>query len=158
MPIVKCKTCKKDFFAKPSHISYGWGKYCSRKCSALARTTGKFVYCEICGKKIWRRPRQLKISKSKKYFCSKSHQTLWRNRIFSGEKHHNWKGGHHVKYKKLLIRNGVEQKCKICGFTDKRVLAVHHRDIDHSNNELSNLIFLCYNCHHLVHHHNKKVR
>src|SRR4030042_2116007 len=147
-----CKVCNKKFYAKPNWLKRGWGKYCSRECQHIAQKRGKFVYCEICKKKIWRKPRQLKHSQSEKYFCTKSHQTLWRNRIFVGPRHPNWKGGKNIEYRKLLSRNKIKPVCKLCGCQDKRILAVHHLDKDRKHNSIENLIWLCHNCHHLVHH------
>ena len=157
MPIVKCKICKKEFYAKPNWLKRGWGKFCSSKCQHEAQRKGEFVRCEICEKEIWRMPQKLKHSKSGKYFCCKAHQTLWRNRIFSGEKHWNWKNGENVKYKSILLKNKVKEVCKVCKCDDTRILAVHHLDNNHKNNSLENLVFLCHNCHHLVHFHKIKI-
>jgi hypothetical protein len=39
-------------------------------------------------------------------------------------------------------------KCAVCGYDeDVRILEVHHKDEDHSNNDLNNLCILCPNCH-----------
>lgn len=157
MPLVHCKICGKEFYAKPSWLKHGWGKYCSSKCQYKAQLKGKFVYCEICGKKIWRRPCQLKHSKSKKFFCSKSHQTLWRNRTFSGPRHPNLRGGESIKHKKILIQSGIKPVCKLCACKDKRVLVVHHLDKNKKHNNIKNLVWLCHNYHHLVHHYNVSV-
>ena len=157
MPLVRCKLCKKEFYAKPSLLKRGWGKYCSGKCQYKAQLKGKFVYCQICRKKIWRKPRQLNLSKSKKYFCTKSHQTLWRNSIFIGPRHPNWKGGENIAYKKLLIKNRIKSVCKLCRCKDERVLAVHHLDRNRKHNNIKNLVWLCHNCHHLVHSHKVAV-
>lgn len=151
MVIVFCKICGKKFYAKPSHLKRGWGKYCSAKCQYKSYLKGKFVYCEICGKKIWRTPRKLKCSKSKKFFCGKSCQTLWRNQEFHGPRHGNWKGGENINHKNLLIKNGIKPLCKLCGCRDERVLAVHHLDRNKKHNNIKNLVWLCHNCHHLVH-------
>jgi len=151
MPIVKCKLCGKKFFAKPSQLKRGWGKYCSAKCQYKAQLKGKFVYCEICGKKVWRKPRQLRLSKSKNFFCSKSCFMTWKNKIiFVGERHPNWVGGEFAG-RGILKRSDRKMKCELCGNVDKRVLAVHRKDSNRKNNKLKNLIWLCYNCHHLVH-------
>jgi len=157
MPIARCKICNKKFYAKPSWLKVGWGKYCSSKCQHKALLRGRFVYCEICGKKIWRKPLQLKRSKSKKFFCSKSCQTLWRNQEFRGPRHGNWKGGENINHKQLLVKNGIKPICKLCGCKDRRVLAVHHLDKDRKHNNVKNLTWLCHNCHHLVHHYKVKI-
>ena len=151
MPIVCCKICGKEFYAKPSHLKRGWGKYCSAKCQYKGYLKGKFVYCETCGKKIWRQPKRLERSQSKKFFCSKSCQSAWRNKILHiGEKHPNWTGGEFAG-RGILERSNRKKICESCGISDKRVLAVHHKDGNRKNNSIENLIWLCHNCHHLVH-------
>jgi len=157
MPLVYCKICRKKFYAKPSWLKRGWGKFCSAKCQYKSYLKGKFVQCKICGKKVWRAPRKIKHSKSGEFFCSKSHQTLWRNSIFVGPRHHNWKGGESIEHKSLLIKNGVKPVCKLCGCNDVRVLAVHHLDKNRKHNNVKNLTWLCHNCHHLVHCYNVLV-
>ncbi len=157
MPYRNCKICGKKFLAKPSWLKNGWGIYCSSECQYLGQRKGKFVKCAICGKEIWRKPLQLKRSKSNQYFCSKSCQTLWRNRIFKGINHPNWKNGENVEYRKILIDSNIKPICKLCGYSDIRALEVHHLDKIRSHNTVDNLVWLCRNCHHLVHCHNVKV-
>jgi len=157
MPQVKCKLCKKEFYVKPSHQLLGYGKYCSAKCHHESTKTGKFVECYICGVNTWKTPKALKNSKSNKFFCGKSCQTKWRNLEYSGENHHFWKGGENA-YRGIILKSGVEQKCKMCGIKDERLLAVHHLDKNRKNNKIENLIWLCQNCHHLVHSHKVKIK
>lgn len=148
---VKCKTCGKSFPAKPSWVRNGGGKYCSARCHYKGLKTGKKVSCAICGKEIYRAKEKLARAKSKKYFCSKSCQTRWRNSTFIGKKHANWKDGRYA-YRSILGRHKVPRVCGLCGTKDGRVLAVHHIDGSHHNNRLQNLAWLCHNCHFLVHH------
>lgn len=150
IPNVKCKICGKKFYAKPNWLKRGWGKYCSRKCQFKAQLKGKFVYCDICGKKIWREPKHLTHSKSGKFFCSKSHQTLWRNKFYSGPNHPFWTGGEDT-YRRVLLEAKVPLKCSQCGYSDKRVLVAHHKDENRKNNKLKNLEWFCRNCHYLIH-------
>ena len=151
MPIVRCKNCLKEFLVKPSALKRGYGKYCSVSCGRRGNRSGKTVLCFICGTPVYRAPEKLARSKSKKYFCSKSCSAVWRNTTHIGRAHPNWNHGEYA-YKSILRRNNIMQICVLCGTTDKRILAVHHIDHDHSNNKLSNLAWLCHNCHHLVHH------
>lgn len=146
-----CKLCGATFTAKPSHIAMGYGKFCSRQCSALGQKKGRDVCCHICGKKTYRSPKYLEGSKSGKYFCTKSCQTLWRNQLYVGEKHANWKHGR-AAYRSVLGRAKRERVCELCKTTDNRVLSVHHKDRNRTNNKLYNLAWLCHNCHFLVHH------
>src|SRR3989344_5580617 len=146
----KCKICKKDFYAKPVHVRNGYGIYCSRNCKNKGLQKGRVFPCTTCGIEVYKNPRQIKLSKSKKYFCSKSCQTIWRNKYFSGSKHLLWKGGHAI-YRDKLLRNNKKPICILCGIEDIRVLAVHHVDKNRQNNSISNLEWLCHNCHYLVH-------
>lgn len=154
MPYLFCIICGTEFYAKPRHIKNGWGKYCSKKCQYKGQRTGKFVNCAQCGKKVYRRKKDLRSSKSKKYFCDKSCFAKWKNAnsplFISGEKHFNWKHGKNT-YRNIMIRNGIDQVCQGCGLKDKRVLIVHHIDQNRYNNKVHNLKWLCRNCHYLAH-------
>lgn len=155
VPIVKCKLCSKEFYGKPCFLKNGWAKYCSAVCQYQARRNGKFLPCEICGKKTYKQLRKLEKSKSGKFFCSKSCQTVWRNQEFIGIKHHNWKTGL-ASYRTVLSRNKIPKFCNLCKTKDERVLATHHIDKDRKNNHVSNLAWLCNNCHFLVHHYKEE--
>ena len=155
MPIKSCLICGSKFYKKPSHILRGEGKYCSNACAGKSRLRGKFIKCAICGQVAWKMPKALEHSKSGKFFCSKSCQTIWRNTIrFVGPKHPNWKGGL-SRYRLIISRSNISKICKRCGVDDIRILAVHHIDKNRNNNKLNNLTWLCHNCHFLIH--NNKV-
>lgn len=157
MPQVKCSICAKDFYAKPNWLKRGWGRFCSHGCKSEGQKNGKFVECFTCKRSIYKTKKELRVSKSKKYFCTKTCQTLWRNSIYVGGNHSNWKGGEHVEYRKRLLRSGLEQYCRVCGTDDKRILCVHHIDKSRKNNAMANLTWLCHNCHYLVHHYGVMV-
>ncbi len=148
---VKCKICNTGFFPRPDHVKKGWGIYCSSNCKHAGAMTGKRHSCFICKKEILRIPSKIKRSKSGKFFCDKSCQTKWRNTQYKGTKHLGWKGGFSM-YRDILRNSGQSIKCLYCGNRDSRVLAVHHVDENHRNNEIKNLVWLCHNCHYLVHH------
>jgi hypothetical protein len=121
------------------------------ECKYKGGRNGKVILCFICGKESYKSKEKLSRSKSGKHFCSKSCQTKWRNAEFSGAKHANWKDGKFA-YRSVLTRNKVNPKCVFCGLEDKRILAVHHIDKNKINNNIKNLIWLCHNCHFLIHH------
>ncbi len=151
MPHVICKICKNPFYTKPSHIQKGWGRYCSAKCKGIDQKNGRLVACSICGNETYCSKQRLFRTKSGRIFCSKSCQTVWRNKKFSGSKHKGWAGGF-SRYRTILEGvEGLPEKCSWCETEDKRVLAAHHVDGDHKNNDIKNLAWLCHNCHHLVH-------
>lgn len=155
MPIKQCKLCTKDFYVKPYFLKIGNGKYCSSKCQYKGSKNGKIVGCFMCKKPTYRSKKDLESSKSGKYFCSKQCQTKWRNSLFIGAKHSNWKGGKNC-YRSIMERHIGPKMCRLCKTSDKRILAVHHIDKDHFNNNLDNLAWLCHNCHHLVHHYKEE--
>ncbi len=150
MPYIACTICSKEFYIKPSHQRKGWGKYCSVSCRSKSQFKGRLVSCFICGKKVYRSPKALAHSKSNKYFCTKSCQTLWRNQEYVNEKNYNWKNGEHA-YRNILKRAGKNPICFICKITDERVLVAHHKNHVRTDNQASNLVWLCRNCHYLVH-------
>jgi len=154
---VNCQNCDKEFYVKPNRILRGWGKYCSKTCQHIGAKNGKTLACLICGKEVYRSLKDQGRSKSNKFFCSKSCQTIWRNsEIFIGKKHANWKTGEY-SYRDALKRAPVLPYCLKCNTNDTRVLAVHHKDRNRSNNNISNLIWLCHNCHYLVHHYKNEA-
>lgn len=153
MPTHICKTCSADFYVKPAHVRLGYGKYCSRACHHDGMRRRIPVVCATCGRTVSRTECARKRSKSKRYFCNKSCQTKWRNTVFMGNRHKNWKGGQ-SSYRDVLKRSNIPLVCSMCKLTDERVLAVHHVDCDRDNNHPDNLIWLCHNCHHEVHYGN----
>ena len=147
----KCLVCGKELWIKKAHIKRGWGKYCSRKCFAKTQIRGKWVECDYCGKRIWRTPKDFKRSKIKKFFCSVNCHCSWENKNRRcGVNAPNWIAGQTV-YRRLLKRYGKMERCGICKISDKRVLVVHHVDSNRKNNTFKNLMWLCRNCHCLVH-------
>lgn len=150
MPQVKCKICNKEFYVKPCHQKKGYGKYCSRDCQRNGQRTGEWILCEVCDAETWKTPKAFRKSKSGKFFCSRSCQTKWRNKQFSGKKHANWKGGEYT-YQRIMKEGRVKPICAKCGMQNKKVLVIHHKDQDRKNNNINNLIWLCRNCHYLIH-------
>ena len=60
------------------------------------------------------------------------------------------------KLRKKLIEEGIkERKCERCGVTEwfggDVPLELHHKDGNHYNNRLENLVILCSNCHKQLH-------
>jgi len=154
MVIVICKICKRKFRTKFWLFQQGWSQCCSRKCRNEAQKRGRFVKCSTCGKSIWRGLASLRSSKSGKFFCTKSCQTLWRNKVYTGPNHALWIGGSSFGfYRKKILESNVPVICNLCKEKDTRVLEVHHKDGNRQNNEIDNLVWICLNCHHLMHFH-----
>jgi hypothetical protein len=156
MPKIECQICGGLFYAKPSHVVRGWGKYCSKQCQFTSQKSGIRTSCFTCGAEVYKSLTDQRKSRSKHFFCNKSCQTKWRNsQVYIGKNHGNWITGE-ASYRPRLLRSNVAQECSKCKTSDVRVLAVHHKDKNRSNNELSNLLWLCHNCHYLVHHFEKE--
>ncbi len=145
-----CENCNSSFMAKEWSLKRGWGKFCSRRCHYLKTRNGKIISCEICGKEKYRNPIKLKLSKSGKFFCSKSCQTVWRNQEFSGPRHKMWKDGSST-YRDVLTKARIKQTCAFCRIKDTRVMVAHHKDRNRKNYDLDNLMWLCHNCHYRIH-------
>ena len=150
MPKTECNMCSKAFSVKQSRLDAGGGKFCSRACHHESMRNGEYVRCDTCDTETYKSPQDLQSSQSDKFFCSKSCQTVWRNKQFSGSDHALWKNGANA-YRRILNTSSKPQKCKRCGIDDRRVLEGHHIDGDRSNNKLENLCWLCHNCHRLIH-------
>ncbi|HCR42061.1 TPA: hypothetical protein DIV45_01695 [Patescibacteria group bacterium] len=156
MPYVECNVCQKEFYAKPRHLKIGWGKYCSIECRSKAQFNGSNLKCANCGVSVYRTPASIKRSVSGQFFCSKSCHCVWENtnsRV--AERSPRWQGGQNI-YRLIMDRAGIVKACNECGIQDKRVLEVHHKDRDRNNNQLSNLVWLCCNCHRIKHSEHKK--
>lgn len=147
----KCLVCAKDFYSKPSWINKGGGKYCSVQCRALAKRKGEVVRCFNCKKEVYKSLKDLKKSKSKNYFCGRECSLKWNASLHIGEDSSNWKGGK-SSYKSILSREEVKKACVLCGKDYLKILSVHHLDQNRNNNNVRNLVWLCQNCHFLVHH------
>jgi len=153
--MVSCFICSKEFYSKLSWLKKGKGKFCSVACSSFSKKRGKNVKCFICEKEIYKSLKDLKNSKSKNYFCSKKCSLLWNNSLHFGDNSVNWKGGR-FSYKKIIERTGLPKICFLCEKDDIKILSVHHLDQNRSNNDIKNLVWLCQNCHFLIHHYSRE--
>lgn len=149
---VKCSLCGRQFDRKKSQVERAKNNYCSENCQHKARKDGTVFPCFICRKEIYRSKSAIEKNISKKFFCSSKCCMLWQNSEFVGEKHPNWKGGK-CSYRGILTKKDPIPFCRVCSKDDKRVLVVHHIDQDRKNNSPENLVWLCHNCHHLIHKH-----
>lgn len=148
---VLCKGCGTTFNVKPNRVLRGWGKFCSKACQYGSMFKGKMMTCAVCKSPVYRTPKDLRGSRMKLFFCNKSCLAIWKNKNMpKGEQHPNWKGGEYA-YRDKMLKANISPICFNCKLTDLRVLIVHHLDRNRRNNELSNLRWLCRNCHYLEH-------
>lgn len=111
------------------------------------------VICSYCEKKFIKSKSKLENSKSGLYFCCREHKDL-AQRITSGKQFekirpsHYGIVGHSTQNYRRKAFNHYENKCGICGYDEElNILQVHHIDENRLNNDISNLIILCPNCH-----------
>lgn len=149
-----CIRCDKEFETRMSEIKRGYGKFCGRTCSSRHRAANvvpKEPNCECaeCGVRFHKPPSRLKNSRSGFFFCSKKCKDI-AARVDGGKK--PWHPAHYLSESKWNYRTvGIRihgAKCNKCGY-DKhpKILEVHHKDRDRTNNKVENLEVLCPNCH-----------
>jgi len=155
MEEVSCDLCKNKFKRKLSQISYSENHYCSSTCYNKAKRLGVYTKCANCHEPIYKTLKAVKISKNKKFFCSRQCNNIVLGQIYSRHNHPNWKGGEY-SYKEYMNKQKVKKDCAMCNISIKSVLVVHHIDKNRKNNNLGNLIWLCRNCHFLVHHYQEE--
>lgn len=127
------------------------------------------VECAYCGKKMIRERRWNRGNKTNLAFCCKEHKIL-AQRIggLLVPSHYGTAGRTQISEDSIDINNSEQiqadlnsyrllalrtypNRCEICGYDKyKEILEVHHIDEDRTNNNLTNLIVLCPNCHKLV--------
>ncbi len=156
MPIIPCNLCGKQFKKKLSQIKLTKNHYCSSNCYQSSKKNGKNILCYVCHKQVYKDRRTLLRSKFKKYFCSHKCANTFLGKENAKENHPNWRGGE-ASYRYILKREKRIEQCVSCKSRDTRVLIVHHIDKSRKNNSVSNLIWLCHNCHFLVHKYGKEL-
>jgi hypothetical protein len=157
MENVICNFCGKEFKKKKSQINLSSKHYCSRVCSEKGRKRGKLVKCYLCKSPIYKKLKDLNLSKSGKYFCSHVCSNIWLGGQQRAGNHPNWSSGK-SSYKNLLNRTDFKKECILCGKDDSRILCVHHLDKNRNNNKVQNLVWLCRSCHFLVHNYKKEIK
>jgi predicted HNH restriction endonuclease len=159
---VECLNCTTKFNKKNSEITKSPNNFCSRSCSAsyTNKITPKRALegnCKECNKSI---PSALSFCKE----CSKWTRSPIKGRFYYDDKtleEATREGKKASRYctireyaRKTLLKSGIEKNCKNCGY-DKHVEVCHIKSISSFDlsttikeiNDLSNLIYLCPNCH-----------
>lgn len=126
--IRKCKRCGKEFYATASSKQ----QYCSGSCGAKNRTREIYTrVCPVCKKEY------ITFKSNNRKTCSKECGNQLRT------KHNNIL---------VLIKTESLVACSKCGYSKyPNLLERHHIDRDRINNNLSNILILCPNCHAEVH-------
>ena len=152
--LIKCSFCGNEVDISNKKVNRnnlkGHNTYCSPECFRLSKITGKHSFCANCNKPIFIKNSRLLRGKSGNFFCGRSCSTSFNNAFYkAGENHPNWTDGT-ASYRGKALRN-LPKYCKVCGYSDERVLVVHHLDKDRGNADISNLVILCPTHHIEVH-------
>lgn len=144
-----CEFCQKSFDAPVKEINRGNGRFCSRSCGRhIKRQKPDNLICALCHKSFYRKISSHKESKSGLYFCCRNHkdQAQRIGGIEAIQPDHY--GTTLADYREIAFRH-YPKICNRCGFD--KIVVVHHKDRNRSNNHIDNLEVLCPNCHALEH-------
>lgn len=150
-----CQQCGK-IFLKRINITKNF-KFCSRQCyDSFHKSTNKLpnVICANCGKYFYKNNSQKNNSKSGLYFCCRkckdSAQKIGGIKEIMPPHYGTAQTLDPEQYRALFTE--LEMVCRRCGYKEfKSLVYIHHIDEDRSNNNKSNLIPLCSNCHRALH-------
>lgn len=133
--------CGKAIYKRRSQVEKNNGRvFCSIVCYGRANRIEK--PCVICGTLIRSGLNKKTCSRA----CANKHRAGIKyllNRPKDKVKHYQ-----SLKIRLLTLRG---RSCQRCGYNKYEILQVHHKDRNHSNNELSNLELICPNCHYEEH-------
>lgn len=148
MPNRTCLECGKIFFAYPSLIKRGGGKFCSISCGVKHRNK--------INNPAKRLEVRLKISLNHADVSGKNNPMYGKK----GKEAPGYIDGRNSisgdTWRKIALIN-KPQICEICGVNVQgRKLHVHHKDKNRKNNDLKNLQVVCVECHNKIVHPRKR--
>ena len=145
-----CEFCSKSFLAEVKEVNRGNGKFCSLSCSSKSHKKDKVpnVECGTCGEKLYRSKSVKEASKSGFFFCDRECRRKAQKLDGIKEIHPPHYGVGLKNYRSICFRDH-KKECIICG--EDNIVAVHHYDHNHSNNDPGNLVPLCPTHHQYVH-------
>lgn len=173
-----CEFCQNQYIQK-SHNKIGTQKFCSKKCRINYLTkTKKEKNCINCNKKYLCSLSQISNSLVCSQYCYDQHRynqivgicdwcklnvkrrniSIRKNMFCSKQCAGNYKTyftepkNYHKKKIWFNIKNNIEISCETCKLKNINILTVHHVDHNRHNNDINNLMLLCYNCHFEIHH------
>lgn len=148
----RCDCCDKEY-KKQKRIAEGAPRehYCSTACYTEDKKPNRVTLeCAHCGISFTRPQSKINNSRSGLYFCCREHKDIGQTYIKEIQPEHYGSSDGSASYRAKALRH-KDNACCVCGYTNVNALEVHHIDRDRSNNDLSNLIILCANCHTLEH-------
>lgn len=134
---IECNICGYNWEISPTSVMYDNEEHKFKGCPECKY---EIISCAYCGKNFKRLKSIIDKSKSGLSFCSKECGNKYKNSLtINYENATNYRRNAFLKY---------PHKCAKCGYDeDERILEVHHIDENRNNNDITNLIILCPNCH-----------
>lgn len=142
-----CDCCGTEY-KKQKRLAEGAKRehFCSQKCYNNSVVRVK-VFCAHCGIEFLKAPSKIE-TKSGLHFCTREHKDLAQHYIKAIQPDHYGTSSKNYRAK-ALKHYGTE--CIKCGFSNIAALEVHHIDRNRDNNDITNLVVLCANCHRIEH-------
>jgi len=152
----KCKHCKKEFEYSSISEKANHSRWCEEnpKRNSWNKNQGTInqfgelktysVSCSCCSNLFEVKEREKLHPQKEAYYCSRSCANSIGGKA-KAEKHHSDEVAHYA----TVCWRHHERKCIVCG--EAKIVAVHHHDENHSNNDPKNLVPLCPTHHQYVH-------
>lgn len=141
---IKCGKCGREFYVYPSRLKQGNPKFCSRKCYDRFDRNNPFFgkkHSAESIEKMFNHPNRRSFKKGEE------------NPNFKRWNRENYMGTSFTWWREYL--KDTVGKCEVCGFDDKRILEMHHKNLNRREHTKDNLLLLCPNCHESIHWQNK---
>lgn len=138
-----CLQCGKTFWCHDCQVRRGGGKFCCTSCGIR--------YRDLHNNPSKRPEVRAKISANHADVSGDKNPMYGKNAYANKPPREKIQKKQLKKYVRVLIDNGVEKKCFFCGLKGR--LHVHHKDGNHNNNDLENLMWVCAKCHNTKAHH-----
>ena len=143
-----CEQCGAVMEVRSADLKRGRGKFCSLKCNGAWQSANRpkkepNVECAHCGTAFYKSESKRKKSKSGLFFCTKSCKDITQR--IGGLVVPSHYGTHYT----TICFMHHKKECVVCG--EDKVVAVHHYDENHDNNDPNNLVPLCPTHHQYVH-------
>jgi len=151
-----CLYCGTLFETTTRETNRGNGKYCSLSCSARNRKSSPKIpntKCAKCSKEFYRNKSKKGSSKSGLFFCNRKCKDE-AQKIGGLKQIMPSHYGTSTCYRTLCFKHH-KKECVVCG--EDKIVAVHHYDHNHNNNNIENLIPLCPTHHQYMHSRHKDL-
>lgn len=150
----RCLSCGDSFLVEPHVIIRGYGKFCSRSCTAKRiygrKIADKFHFkCVVCNQSFTRYKSKCAKTKASVRCCSVKCRVIYTNKmVHVGKNHYKWVGykvgytGAHDRLYKVL---GQPRKCEHCGTTKAKKF--EWASLTKKFHDPNDYIRLCCSCH-----------